>query len=124
METAGVVGFGRNLIKVSSPHSLGKSIEWKLRGVRLVGQIQRLVPTRWGNQLNGNSQSQTATRCALRVPTRWGNQLNGNSINCKLARRVIKSPHSLGKSIEWKRSLRVMMFVFACLLSPLAGEIN
>ena len=43
----------------SSPHSLGKSIEWKRKVLK---QIVRLyfVPTRWGNQLNGNSTGQTA----------------------------------------------------------------
>jgi hypothetical protein len=39
-----------------------------------------------------------------RVPTRWGNHLNGN-IRDKLS-QIMKgspaSPHSLGKSFEWK----------------------
>ncbi len=38
-----------------SPHSLGKSVEWK--PVDLVRQHRThpgQVPTRWGNQLNGN----------------------------------------------------------------------
>jgi len=38
-----------------------------------------LVPTRWGNQLNGNNQPRPSPQHAfLIVPTRWGNQLNGN----------------------------------------------
>ena len=38
------------------------------------------------------------------VPTRWGNQLNGNIIlPCGVDRsKAWSSPHSLGKSIEWK----------------------
>ena len=66
--------------KCSSPHSLGKPIEWKpghsLPDLHLPSP---LVPTRWGNQLNGN------------LPT----VLDG----------IVKSsycPHSLGKPIEWK----------------------
>jgi len=37
-----------------SPHSLGKSVEWK--HLRLTSQwfYGGEVPTRWGNQLNGN----------------------------------------------------------------------
>ena len=39
-----------------SPHSLGKPIEWKLAPFE--SQFQSLgVPTRWGNQLNGNGKS-------------------------------------------------------------------
>ena len=35
------------------PHSLGKPIEWKLFIARRFG-LSLTVPTRWGNQLNGN----------------------------------------------------------------------
>ncbi len=39
-----------------SPHSLGKSVEWKHpRGPTVQRPSRRVVPTRWGNQLNGNS---------------------------------------------------------------------
>ena len=63
------------------------------------------VPTRWGNQLNGNRSSRrTSLGATWRVPTRWGNQLNGNIIlPCGVDRsKAWSSPHSLGKSIEWK----------------------
>ena len=39
------------------------------------------VPTRWGNQLNGNSSLMipiSENGILSQVPTRWGNQLNGN----------------------------------------------
>ena len=37
-------------------------------------------PTRWGNQLNGNSNTIFGlNRQTGSGPTRWGNQLNGNS---------------------------------------------
>ena len=37
------------------------------------------VPTRWGNQLNGNSVGTLSHKLLAKVPTRWGNQLNGNA---------------------------------------------
>jgi len=36
------------------PHSLGKSVEWKQCVVAAIVRLKMLVPTRWGNQLNGN----------------------------------------------------------------------
>ena len=66
---------------IFGPHSLGKSVEWKL----ISGQTGSIC-------------------CPLRqVPTRWGNQLNGN--NVKFSRQLVADilcPHSLGKSVEWK----------------------
>ena len=39
-----------------------------------------LVPTRWGNQLNGNFMINPSDNPrSIKVPTRWGNQLNGNN---------------------------------------------
>ena len=41
--------------------------------------VARVVPTRWGNQLNGNCHDWiTSVWGTPGVPTRWGNQLNGN----------------------------------------------
>ncbi len=61
-----------------------------------------------------------------RVPTRWGNQLNGNgcAIASQLRREQSKGgPHSLGKSVEWKpKGLRDDFCIDR--LSPLAGEIS
>ena len=37
------------------------------------------------------------------VPTRWGNQLNGNSCRYPVPTFSIFRPHSLGKPIEWKQ---------------------
>ena len=36
------------------PHSLGKPIEWKPSRERMLPGTKEKVPTRWGNQLNGN----------------------------------------------------------------------
>ena len=36
------------------PHSLGKPIEWKLCSLLFSFHASPHVPTRWGNQLNGN----------------------------------------------------------------------
>jgi len=87
------------------------------------------VPTRWGNQLNGNSirAAVGTVICRPIVPTRWGNQLNGNWRNSEAG--VLKNfggPHSLGKSIEWKLRLLALIKLSASSLfmSPLAGEIN
>jgi len=68
----------------SRPHSLGKSVEWKLNNWTASLAIAR-VPTRWGNQLNGNPLLISYCNCKYCVPTRWGNQLNGN---CLRKRRV------------------------------------
>ncbi len=63
-----------------SPHSLGKPIEWKLEttSVSLVAD-NNLLPTRWGNQLNGNVHNEDPEAQQAMLPTRWGNQLNGNT---------------------------------------------
>ena len=65
---------------IDGPHSLGKSIEWKLHPQLVRRSIDWCVPTRWGNQLNGNPGYTCKARSCdqSRVPTRWGNQLNGN----------------------------------------------
>ncbi len=87
------------------------------------------VPTRWGNQLNGNFENAARNDkgCLLCphslgkpiewklhtdgsftveaidvVPTRWGNQLNGNLFSHFREITFYISPHSLGKPIEWK----------------------
>jgi hypothetical protein len=41
---------------LSSPHSRGKSVEWKLQNVESLRDLvdKDQVPTRGGNQLNGN----------------------------------------------------------------------
>ena len=44
----------RKLEAAFSPHSLGKSIEWKPFRVCFIQRFGIDVPTRWGNQLNGN----------------------------------------------------------------------
>ncbi len=44
------------LVVWSGPHSLGKSVEWKLKSdCPIAGPWEASVPTRWGNQLNGNT---------------------------------------------------------------------
>ena len=64
------------------PHSLGQSVEWKpeiSHAAQGLPEFSWAGPTRWGNQLNGNSiDSSPFTIRANRGPTRWGNQLNGN----------------------------------------------
>jgi hypothetical protein len=38
----------------------------------------------------------------LQVPTRWGNQLNGNENRRQSSGLEERRPYSLGKSVEWK----------------------
>ena len=58
------------------------------------------------------------------VPTRWGNQLNGNpETEVPLTAGGIPGPHSLGKSIEWKQNTHQLKQRIIG-WSPLAGEIN
>ena len=83
------------------PHSLGKPIEWKLHFCVSSQCCDKNLPTRWGNQLNGNSRIATATAALAALPTRWGNQLNGNCTSNQYCSASL-SPHSLGKPIEWK----------------------
>ena len=63
-------------------------------------------PTRWGNQLNGNTNVSDRTEAitderTIAGPTRWGNQLNGNIL-------VLGLPLSLDTLLE----------------APLAGAIS
>ncbi len=53
---------------------------------------------------NGNEPSKSFEL----VPTRWGNQLNGNyrRQDQRSLRQGSPGSHSLGKSIEWKREKR------------------
>ena len=57
------------------------------------------------------------------LPTRWGNQLNGNIDQLCWQPLRLESPHSLGKPIEWKL-LKDMMYPASVKASPLAGETN
>ncbi len=70
----------RNQNYLERPHSLGKSVEWK----REIAKSQAFA--------------------GIDVPTRWGNQLNGNNSASAWIRSRSCSPHSLGKSVEWKRN--------------------
>ncbi len=120
----------------SRPHSLGKSVEWKLRAIARRANVKHArVPTRWGNQLNGNLRlqkpiairvgsphslgksvewkravaSDVGAATAAQVPTRWGNQLNGNPPVVAQPRGAPTAcPHSLGKSVEWKQFLLLL----------------
>ena|SRR5919202_1689236 len=93
--------------RVSSSHSLGKQLEWKHFNstTTIDGGVE--LPTRWENNLNGNSKETNARTTALAdtshslgkqlewkqderlnceadpfgLPTRWENNLNGNSLN-------------------------------------------
>ena len=60
------------------------------------------LPTRWGNQLNGNSPKSLCIVSDKLLPTRWGNQLNGNFLPI-VEGLCTQTPHSVGKPIEWKR---------------------
>ena len=69
-------------LKWRGPHSLGKLIEWKPIFKHATLHAIPLVPTRWGNSLNGNNNYKIKAMISkLKVPTRWGNSLNGNFIN-------------------------------------------
>jgi hypothetical protein len=52
METWGIEKVSERPKK--SPHSLGKSVEWKLRSVSVRSAPVRFGPHSRGNQLNGN----------------------------------------------------------------------
>jgi len=67
--------------QLQCPHSLGKSVEWKPIAEANRRAVKSIVPTRWGNQLNGNTyEAQHPKASTPSVPTRWGNQLNGNPV--------------------------------------------
>jgi hypothetical protein len=112
------------------PHSLGKPIEWKPRtpasNMLVVADRPHSLgkPIEWKHIL----RYEDAQLPPPSVPTRWGNQLNGNSSDSadSIASRM-KCPHSLGKPIEWKR-FRGFLPGFGWVgcpgLSPLAGETN
>ena len=70
----------------------------------LAGGTDCNLPSRRGNQLNGNciEQSDTADRL---LPSRRGNQLNGNSPSDSAGCTTAATPLSQGKPIEWKRGL-------------------
>ena len=71
-----------------------------------VCQATALGPTRWGNQLNGNPPTAETEVFELSLgPTRWGNQLNGNTDYFIDSRDTTGWPHSLGQSVEWKHFL-------------------
>ena len=58
-------------------------------------------------------------------PTRWGNQLNGNNDAYVLGIPiVIRWPHSLGQSVEWKLLQEASVIVAKNLWAPLAGAIS
>ncbi len=109
METHRGIAYDRLTYK-PRPHSLGKSVEWKHDSAnRLHDELP--VPTRWGNQLNGNHLFVDAVvHCTgHRVPTRWGNQLNGNIVNVLGKIGGNSCPHSLGKSVEWGCDLYLIL---------------
>ena len=65
------------------PLSQGKPVEWKLpTRTQTSGELTK-VPSRRGNQLNGNFERYLARYLAglFLVPSRRGNQLNGNPLN-------------------------------------------
>ena len=93
-------GFVNIFISERGPHSLGKSVEWKLFERMTYEPCKVPVPTRWGNQLNGNLSKVWLIMKAknTQVPTRWGNQLNGNMMMAtKSTTFTLEGPHSLGK---------------------------
>ena len=93
--------FGRKY-SCNGPHSLGQSVEWKpFFSVRpLVFFALPRGPTRWGNQLNGNS-----------------NRFDPNGT-------LSKRPHSLGQSVEWKLIYRSRYPCPLNWMAPLAGAIS
>ena len=52
----------------STPHSLGKPIEWKYAAwlERDQQNLTRNLPTRWGNQLNGKAGCETSLPYLIR----------------------------------------------------------
>ena len=118
------------------PHSLGQSVEWKPSKSEVAHEPVHLScqgPTRWGNQLNGNTavlslagefskphslgQSVEWKPILLEVyvlpiqsPTRWGNQLNGNSIKVF----SLGNPSSTGSPTRWGNQLNGNCHVLDC----------
>ena len=108
---------------ITGPHSLGQSVEWKLPYRLPIPDRMSQGPTRWGNQLNGNSGKESYLQKRVQGPTRWGNQLNGNAILATDARLKNKGPTRWGnqlngnQGVEGKYSISVMK-------APLAGAIS
>ena len=132
------------------PHSLGKSVEWKPSKLCSILWNVQNVPTRWGNQLNGNPIFRQMLGVSFLVPTRWGNQLNGNECvfvawkipdfevptrwgnqsngNLPLVVGIVGAM-SRGVPTRWGNQLNGNLLEFltnpaAGLVSPLAGEIS
>ena len=78
META-AAGYGGDK-SIFAPLSQGKPIEWKYSTPRLVATLTKHLPSRRGNQLNGNLKVRLAKQVLIdgNLPSRRGNQLNGN----------------------------------------------
>ena len=94
--------------RVSSPHSLGKCIEWKQHlfcPLYLCQQYQ--LPTRWGNVLSGNIFFERIRHTDSEL---MNSPLVGEMYwveTCQKGNPVAvvctaTAPHSLGKCIEWK----------------------
>ena len=98
-------------LTIPGPLSQGKSVEWKLPHQIPTVQNYR-VPSRRGNQLNGNPV--TIARVLLQT-TRPLSQ--GKSVEWKLPRnrrngiQVILGPLSQGKSVEWKLSPKIVLML-------------
>ena len=98
-----------------TPHSLGKAVEWKRVSVWVVSRADRSSPlvgaVEWKLARLGSRRG-----VGYPLPTRWGKQLNGNNPPSVSHRIHIFSPHSLGKAVEWK--LAVVIVVAPRLMYP------
>ncbi len=71
-----------NCLSLPPPHSLGKPIEWKLsKAGDRVSPIFCAAPHSLGKPIEWKpwpSQPECSEQAQPKLPTRWGNQLNGN----------------------------------------------
>ena len=107
----------------TGPHSLGKLIEWKpLEAVRwgfLLPKSPLAGETNWMETPNYITSFCNTSRSPLAGETNWMETCQNVYKETEFG---IGSPHSLGKLIEWKRTVENK--VFARFGSPLAGETN
>ena len=97
-------------------------METRVRKATVIGI--NTLPSRRGNQLNGNRLAVVQDNTFIYLPSRRGNQLNGNRPLGGGYDRSASSPLSQGKPIEWKPVTATETGEFVVGVSPLAGETN
>ena len=109
-----------------SPLSQGKPIEWKLGTEIIPPLVAILTPLSQGKPIEWKPLSgDPIVKIPPGLPSRRGNQLNGNTIHARFSGLTdCIPPLSQGKPIEWKLGFLWRFFPATLLASPLAGETN